>query len=97
MRRAFRNPWVGIGLDAWRLGVEASTVIGLRTMKIAAGGAEGRAEAERMVAEKVNAAVALQTRALTGDLGGSPATAAARTLAHYRRKVRANRRRLSKG
>jgi hypothetical protein len=49
-----------------------------------------------MVSEKVDAAIALQARALTGGLGGTPASAAARTIAHYRRKVKANRRRLSK-
>ena len=97
MRRTRPNPWFGIGLDAWRLGLEASTVIGLRTLRIAQGGASGRAEAQRMVSEKVEAAMALQTRALTGGLGATPASASARTIAHYRRKVKANRRRLSKG
>jgi hypothetical protein len=97
VKRSVRNPWLGIGLDAWRLGFEASQVIGLRTMKIAAGGVEGHAEAERMVAEKIDAGLALQTMAMTGALGVSAASASARTLAHYRRKVRANRRRLVKG
>lgn len=96
MYRTRGNPWLGIGLDAWRLGVEASTVIGLRTLKIAQGGASGRAEAERMLSEKVEAGVALQALAMTGGLGATPASASARTLAHYRRKVNANRRRLSK-
>ncbi len=97
MRRTRGNPWFGIGLDAWRLGLEASTVIGLRTLRIARGGAKGRAEAERMVDEKIKAGIALQTLAITGGLGTTPASASARTLAHYRRKVNANRRRLSKG
>jgi len=91
------NPWFGIGLDAWRLGLEASSVIGLRTLKIARGGAVGRAEAERMVSEKVEAGLALQALAITGGLGSTPASASARTLSHYRRKVKANRRRLTKG
>lgn len=77
--------------------MEASAVIGLRTLKIAQGGADGRAEAQRMITEKVEAATALQVRALTGGLGSTPASASARTIAHYRRKVQANRRRLSKG
>jgi hypothetical protein len=96
VRRSRRNPWFAIGLDTWRLGLEASTVIGLRTMKIAQGGPAAEAETRRMIAEKVEAAAALQTRALTGGLGGTPATASARTVAHYRRKVKANRRRLTK-
>ena len=90
-----RNPWVGIGFSAWSLGVEASSVIALRTLKIAQGGAAGAAEAERMVQEKMDAAAELQHVALTGGLGPTPATAAKKTLAHYRRKVRANQRRLS--
>lgn len=97
MRRTRGNPWFGIGLDAWRLGLEASSVIGLRTLKIAQGGAAGRAEADRMVSEKIEAGVDLQARAVTGRLGSTPASASARTLAHYRRKVNANRRRLTRG
>lgn len=49
-----------------------------------------------MVSEKVDAGLALQTLALTGGLGLTPHDAAAKTLTHYRRKVRANRRQLSK-
>ena len=77
--------------------MEASAVIGLRTLKIAQGGAAGQAEAQRMISEKVEAAAALQARALTGGLGSTPASVSARAIAHYRRKVKANRRRLSKG
>ncbi len=95
MRRR-SNPWLRLGWDAWALSLEASTVIGLRTMKLAAGGAAADAEAARMVAEKVKASLELQTLALTGGLGTSAPGAAAKTLGHYRRKVRANRRRLSK-
>ena len=96
MRRSRTNPWIGIGFDAWRLGLEASTVIGLRTLRLAQGGEAARLEAERMVSEKVDAGLALQALAMGGGLGLTPARASARTLAHYRRKVSANRRRLSK-
>ena len=96
MRRSRTNPWIGIGFDAWRLGLEASTVIGLRTLRLAQGGEAARIEAERMVSEKVDAGLALQALAIGGGLGLTPAHASARTLAHYRRKVSANRRRLSK-
>jgi hypothetical protein len=94
MARKRSNPWVGIGFDTWRLGMEASTVIGLRTLAIARGGAAASAESERMVSEKVAAGLSLQAMALSGALGLSPAAASARTLAFYRRKVNANRRRL---
>jgi hypothetical protein len=49
-----------------------------------------------MVQEKVLAGLEWQTLALTGGLGLTPDRAAARTLTHYRRKVRANQRRLLK-
>lgn len=95
--RARRNPWIGIGLNAWRLGFEASSVIALRTLKMAAGGEVGEAEAKLMVSEKIDSGLALQALALTGGLGVTPAGATAKTLSHYRKKVRANRRRLLKG
>ncbi len=88
--------WLRVGLDAWSLSLEAASVIGLRSLKIARGGPAADAETRRMIAEKVDAAVALQVKAMTGGLGVTPAGAAAKTLAHYRRTVRANRRRLSK-
>ena len=51
----------------------------------------------RMVSEKVKAGIELQALAFTGGLGLTPERAAAKTLVHYRRKVRANQRRLLKG
>jgi hypothetical protein len=75
---------------------EASMVVGLRTMIIAAGGPAAQAEAQRMVAEKLDMGVALHKQMLTGALGMTPAVAGRRTVASLRRKVRANRSRLSK-
>ncbi|HZZ89651.1 MAG TPA: hypothetical protein VFE13_15095 [Caulobacteraceae bacterium] len=95
MKRA-RDPWAGIGAGVWSLGFEAAAVVGLRTMKLAAVGPAAAAEAQRMVSEKIDAALALQALAMTGGLGVTPHSMAARSLNHYRRKVRANRRRLSK-
>ena len=91
------NPWFRLGLNAWALGMEASAVIALRSLKILSKGATGKAEAQRMINEKIQAALALQAKALTGGLGLTPRAVAPKTVAHYRRKVRANRRRLTKG
>jgi len=96
MRRSPVEAWWALGFDAWRLSLEASTVIGLRTARLAQGGALAQAEAQRMVAEKMAAGAALAGIAMTGGLGADPARASARVLAHYRRPVRANRRRLSR-
>lgn len=90
------NPWFHACYDAWALSLEASSVIVLRSMKIAAGGAASEAEAGRMVREKIDAGLALQALALTGGLGTTAHGAARKALAHYRRKVRANIRRLAK-
>lgn len=90
------NPWLRLGQDAWMLGAEATTVITLRSMTIAAGGSTAANEAQRMVSEKVEAAQALQMMAVTGALGFTALGVASRSLKHYRRKVRANRRRLSR-
>jgi hypothetical protein len=78
------------------LGFEAAAVVGLRGLRLTAGGRAAKAESRRMVSEKIDAALALQALALTGGLGATAPAAAGRVLRHYRRKVRANRRRLSK-
>lgn len=91
-----RNPWFRFGVNAWSLGIHASSVIALRTLKIAAGGVSAEVEACRMVGEKIETGLALQALALTGRLGLTAPSAATKILTHYRRKVRANRRRLAK-
>jgi len=91
------NPWVRTGIDAWSLGIEASSVIALRILKFAAGGTAAGAEARQMISEKIESGLTLQTLALTAGLGLTAHGATRKTVAHYRRKVRANRRRLAKG
>src|SRR6202020_1122160 len=95
MGRRSYNPWLRVGLNAWALGLEASTVIGLRALRLAQGGAKAEEEARLMVTEKLTAAQELQQAGAAGTLGSSGPTIASRVLRHYRRKVRANRRRLS--
>jgi hypothetical protein len=94
---ARRTSWMTLASDAWMLTFEASTVIGLRTLKLAAGGTDAQAEASRMVAEKIDTAMALQAEALTGGLGFTPMASAGIVIKRYRRKVRANRKRLGGG
>jgi hypothetical protein len=52
--------WFRVGFEAWSVGLAASSVIALRTIKILAGGPAGQAEARFMVAEKINAGITLQ-------------------------------------
>jgi hypothetical protein len=91
------NLWVRAGFDAWSLGVEASSVIALRMLKLAAKGAAAESQLLQMVSEKIESGLALQALALTEGLGLTAHGATTNTLAHYRGKVRANRRRLGRG
>jgi hypothetical protein len=94
-RRPTANPF-SLGLDAWLLGAEAAGVIMQRSAKLALGGPEAAAEAELMVAEKAEAAWELGVALATGALGALPETIARRSLAHYGKRVRTNRRRLAR-
>jgi hypothetical protein len=96
MKPRRRSAWERLAWDGWTLGVEASAVVALRALTVSRGGSAATREKGRMVAEKVDAALALQAVALTGGLGMTPQQAASKSLRHYRRKVRANRRRLAK-
>ena len=83
-----RNPWLSLGFNTRALGMEASSVIALRTLKILSGGAAGEAEARRMIDEKIQAGLDRQSTALMGGLGLTAPGAARKVVAHYRRKVR---------
>jgi len=88
--------WMTLALDSWRLGAEASTVIAMRMAKLAVGDAAAMAEARLMIAEKVEATSSLQWMALTGGLGHTDADRARAMIAHYRKAVAGNRKRLGR-
>jgi hypothetical protein len=71
------------------LAAESQQVVWLRTMKLAAGGAKAKREAKLMVAEKVTAANIEGVRLMMGATPDS-------VVKRYRRKVKANVRRLAK-
>jgi hypothetical protein len=83
------DSWLRLGFDTVRLGLEAQTVVALRLAKLSLGGAAAQVEAQRMVTEKLEAAA---EAAMTLATGGT----AERVVRDYRRKVRANARRLSR-
>ena len=87
--------WLQVSLDIWRAGLEAQQVIGLRLAKLMGGDASAAAEMNRMVSEKVDAVLEAQHAAAKSMLTGNTAQIPSRTVAVYRRKMRANRRRLS--
>jgi hypothetical protein len=91
------NPWLSFGLKAWQIGLEAQSVIALRMLRLAAGGARAEAEASRMVTEKILAAGEAQMAAVMAAIGGHKEhVIAAKALNVYGKRVRANRRRLSR-
>lgn len=94
-RDRFSTTW-SAAFDLWQLGVEANSVIALRTFKIAKGGVSALTEANLMLTEKVAAAFEAQTALMTGRLGTSPQVVSKRLARHYGKKVRSNRKRLSR-
>ena len=80
-------PWLRLASDTTLLAMEAQTVIGLRLGQIAMGRGS-LAENQLMVTEKL---LALAEAATTVATGGSPH----KVVRGYRKKVRANTKRLS--
>jgi len=96
MSRRHYNPWIALGADMARLGVESSGVIGLRMMQAALGAPGAQAEAVLMVSEKAKAAVDAQFLLARSVMAGQAHLAPSRAVALYRRRVQANRRRLTR-
>ena len=78
------RPW----LKLMMLAAESQQVMWLRTMRLAAGGAKARSEASRMISEKMWAAGRESGRLFLGASSES-------VVRSYRRRVKANARRLS--
>src|SRR5262245_7092855 len=91
------NAWTRLTMQVAVTGFEAQSVMALRFMRLASGGARAQSEARRMVTEKMMAlgeAQGATTRAaFKGDKGHRVAT---KVLRVYKRRVRKNRRRLTK-
>lgn len=91
------NPWLALSAQTALLGWEAQQVIALRLVRIAGGGARGRAETQRMMSEKFAAAVEAQAAVTASAIeGGADHRAGKKLLDVYGKRVRANRRRLSR-
>jgi hypothetical protein len=91
------NPWITFSFQAIRLGWEAQNVIALRLLRLAGGGARAQAEASRMVTEKIATGANAQTAAVSSAIKGASAPKiATNALKVYKKRLRANKRRLSK-
>jgi hypothetical protein len=90
------NPWVVLTMRAFQLSWEAQSVIALRMMRLVSGDVRGQAELNRMVVEKITAAAEAQVAAAAAMMNGhSDHVIAGKALTVYKKRVRANRRRLS--
>jgi hypothetical protein len=82
--------------DALSFAFDCQEVVGRRLARIARGDAGALIETQRMIAEKLSVATAASmAAAFAWPLGVEAATA--RAASHYRKAVRANRRRLRGG
>ncbi len=94
MTRKDSQNWMAASMEAWTLGLDMWSVIGLRVMKISAGGAGAETESLRMVEEKMQAMMELQGKLMSGAISSDPATGSRQVMRHYSGKVKANRKRL---
>ena len=91
------NPWFALTVKTIELGLDAQRVVALRMMRLAAGGARGQNEARRMLTEKAAALVEAQATAAAGVMTGHKSHAVAQKIVGVvRKRVRANKQRLSR-
>ena len=93
-------PWPNMALanmaiQGTMLAIEAQQVIALRLVKMAMGGPNVHQEAALMVSEKVETMAEGGHMMVAAALGGKHDLGADKVIRLYRRKVRANRRRLT--
>jgi hypothetical protein len=87
------NPLFALSFQAARFGWEMQSMIALRLMRLAGGGASAQSEAHRIGTEKMAALAEAQTSAIKGSNGPEVAKKA---LNGYKKRVRRNKRRLSR-
>jgi hypothetical protein len=93
----FRS-WFALAYKTAQLGFEAQNVVALRLMRLAAGGTSSQTEARRMINEKFAAFADAQIADSAAVLAGRPASVVSeRILRTYKKRVRANQRRLLGG
>ena len=91
------NLWWHAYIRAAQVGWDSNVVVAMRLMRLAVGGALAQREAQRMVAEKVTVLAEAQMAAAAKMITGRGMAAATKSAsAVYRRKVRANQRRLAR-
>ena len=90
-------PWFKLASNAAFLMRDAQQVMALRLTRVASGGPQASREMTTMVSEKASACVAAQTAGMAAVFAGKTAPAVAEQMMRvYKKRVWANRRRLSK-
>ena len=90
-------PWFNLARDTARLAMDAQSVVALRLARFARGTEFDWLEAQRMTAEKVAALAEVQVATALSLISGKRGTAiAAKAVGIYGKRVRQNRRRLSR-
>jgi hypothetical protein len=91
------NPWLTLGFETARLAFAAQHVIALRLIRLAAGGAAARTEFQNMTTDKMAAMAQAGAAATAAAIaGGDSAAIARKVLRTYKKRVDANKRRLSR-
>jgi geranylgeranyl pyrophosphate synthase len=89
------NSWFALTFQAAQLGLEAQSVIALRLMRLAGGGAPSLTEARLMVTDKTAALTEAQLAAAATVLAGNSHKLATKVLQVFKKRVRANKNRPS--
>jgi hypothetical protein len=91
------NDWFALSMQTAKLGWEPQGVMALRVMRMATQPAPSQTEARRMVNEKVAALGEAQAATVAAVIrGGKSHRVAKKVLGVYKKRVRANRRRLTR-
>lgn len=91
------NPWFAIARDAAKLAMDSQAVVAMRLTRFARSAKPDWAEARRMTSEKAHALAQVQLATALWMFSGRHGPALARrTIGVYGKRVRANRRRLSR-
>ncbi|MGJ3264236.1 MAG: hypothetical protein ACFE0R_13470 [Salinarimonas sp.] len=91
-----QRPWFDLWLASARLGLESQAVVGLRLFGMATGAVPAAREAGLMVPEKLGALADAHYLVARAALTGRGPATAEDVVRIYRRRVRANRRRLTR-
>jgi hypothetical protein len=90
------SAWLSLGFQAVQLGLDAQRVIVLRLMRLSGGGTAGFTEAQLMVTDKMAALTEAHVAATSGAVTGDCRKSAGKVLRVFTKRVRANKKRLSK-